>query len=303
MKYVIPLLLLIPIVACSTQAPVTPLKYDTGIDPEAWATVPSGEFSFGEHEEKIKLDYVYAIMVTDVTNTQFARYLDQALTNGKIKIAANKIVGYYRGDKFTGRRHEKKIEAGDYLHMPIGDKDSRIVYDGKIFSVQSGYENHPVVAVTWFGAKAYCDYFGWALPTEQEWEKAARGPSTVLRAAPDARAYPWGNEIALNIANFYNSRDPFEKGLGANGSTTPVGFYNGKTYDGYQTRDAASPYGAYDMAGNVWQWTADVYEGLHYRFMRGGSKGDYDFNLRVWSRNSAEPDYFGPSVGFRCVKK
>ena len=298
MKRIIPLLIVsaIVLVACAAvHAPATLPKYDTGIDPESWASVPNGEFSFGEHNEKVTIDYAYDIMVTDVTNAQFAEYLNKAIAAGRVKIAGNQVIGFYPGDKFTGKRHEKKIDAGDYLHMPINDKDSRIVYDGKSFSVKPGYENHPVVDVTWFGAKAYCDSNGWKLPTEQEWEKAARGV--------DSRAYPWGNDIAPNNANFYNSRDPFEQGLGANGNTTPVGFYNGKKYGEYQTIDSKSPYGTYDMAGNVWQWTGDIYEGMHYRFMRGGSKANYDFNLRVWSRNSAEPDFFGPSTGFRCVKK
>ena len=82
------------------------------------------------------------------------------------------------------------------------------------------------------------------------------------------------------------------------GNTTPVGFYNGKTYGGYQTVDSPSPYGAYDMAGNVWQWTADVYEGQHYRYMRGGSKADYGYDLRLWTRNNARPDYLQPQRGF-----
>jgi formylglycine-generating enzyme required for sulfatase activity len=56
------------------------------------------------------------------------------------------------------------------------------------------------------------------------------------------------------------------------------------------------------MAGNVWQWTNDVYPQQHYRYMRGGSKGVYEYNLRVWTRNSAEPDFFGPSTGFRCAR-
>jgi sulfatase modifying factor 1 len=298
MKRIIPLLIVtaVVIVACAAvQAPATLPKYDTGIDPESWVKVPAGEFSFGEHNEKVNIDYAFDLMVTDVTNAQFAKYLNKAIAESKIKIANNQIVGFYPGDKFTGKRHEKKIDAGDYLHMPIGDMDSRLVYDAKTFGVKPGYENHPVVDISWFGAKAYCDYYGYKLPTEQEWEKAARGS--------DGRAYPWGNDIALNNANFYNSRNPFEQGLGANGNTTPVGFYNGKTYDVYQTIDSKSPYGAYDMAGNVWQWTGDVYAGMHYRYMRGGSKGNYDFNLRVWSRNSAEPDFFGPSTGFRCVRK
>ncbi|MCI0477916.1 MAG: formylglycine-generating enzyme family protein [Anaerolineales bacterium] len=303
MKKVFPLSILIALftVACASAPTPPPPRFDTGVDPESWATIPAGEFFFGAHNERVKVDYAYEMMVTNVANAQYARYLNRALADGKVKIANNQIVGAYPGDKFTGRRHEKKIEAGDKLHVPIGDPDSRLAYDAKSFSVKSGYENHPVVAITWFGAQAYCESLGGRLPTEIEWEKAARGPATNAQDA--GRAYPWGNEIAKNQANSYNSFDPFEKGIGAQGNTTPVGFYNGKTYAGYQTLDAKSLSGLYDMAGNVWQWTGDVYAGTHYRFMRGGSKGNYESTLRVWSRNSAEPDFYGPSTGFRCVRK
>lgn len=303
MKRVFILLAIIALMlaACAANsAPVPPPHYDTGIDPESWVTVPADEFFFGEHAEKLKIDYAYDIMVTPVTNAQYARYLNKALPENQVKLANNRIVGAYPGDKFSGKRHEKKIEAGDYLHVPIGDKDLRLTFDGKTFTPKPGYENHPVVAITWFGAQAYCEYSGWRLPTEKEWEKAARGPSTGTQE--DTRAYPWGNAIAPNNANFYSSRDPFEKAVGAQGDTTPVGFYNGKTFDGYETRDSKSPYGAYDMAGNVWQWTGDIYGGMHYRYMRGGSKSNYAYDLRVWSRNSAEPDFFGPSTGFRCAR-
>lgn len=287
-------LMTVLVVACAPVPIPPPPQFDTGVDPEAWATIPAGEFLFGQHKERVRVDYTFEMMVTPVTNAQYARYLNRALADAKVKMVNQQIVGAYPGDPFTGRRHEKKIEAGDKVHLAIGDPDLRIVYDGTVFKAKPGYENHPVVAITWFGAKAYCEYFGWRLPTEIEWEKAARGT--------DGRAYPWGNEIAKNQANAYNSLDPFEKGIGAQGNTTPVGFYNGKTYDGYTTLDAKSPYGLYDMAGNVWQWTGDVYEGMHYRFMRGGSKQNYPSDLRVWSRNSAEPDYSGPSTGFRCVR-
>lgn len=287
-------LLVVLLVACAPAPIPPPARVDTGVNADAWATIPAGEFLFGPHNERVKVAYPYEMMVTHVTNAQYARYLNAALAAGRVKRVNNQIVGAYAGDPFTGYRHEKKIEAGDYLHVPIGDKDLRLTYDGASFGAQAGYENHPVVAITWFGAKAYCEYLGWRLPTELEWEKAARGA--------DGRAYPWGNDIAKNQANAYNSFDPFERGSGAQGDTTPVGFYNGKTYAGYQTLDGTSPYGLYDMAGNVWQWTGDVYKGTHLRYLRGGSKGNYASDLRVWSRNSAAPDYFGPSVGFRCAR-
>jgi formylglycine-generating enzyme required for sulfatase activity len=176
----------------------------------------------------------------------------------------------------------------------MDDPGMRIELDGPTYVPISGYENHPVTLVTWFGARAYCQYYGGRLPSEVEWEKAARGT--------DVRPFPWGHEIQKNNANFYSSHDIFEKTFGGAGGTTPVGFYNGQFYDGYQTLDSPSPYGLYDMAGNVWQWTGDVYTGQHYRYMRGGSKENYGYNLRVWTRNSAGPTYFSPNVGFRCVR-
>jgi formylglycine-generating enzyme required for sulfatase activity len=168
------------------------------------------------------------------------------------------------------------------------------LFDDTIFKVKTGYENHPVVLVTWFGARAYCDFYGWRLPTEIEWEKAARGT--------EGRPYPWGDEISRNNANYYSSHDLFEKIAGKGGDTTPVGFYNGNTYDDYETLDSPSPYGLYDMAGNVEQWTGNVYENQHYRYLRGGSKASYAYNLRVWTRNNAGPDYYSISIGFRCAR-
>jgi len=269
------------------------------VNPEAWAKIPAGQFLYGLHREEKDLPYTYEMMVTDVTNAQYARYLNAALAAGKVKLAGQQIVGPYAGDKFTGRKHEKEIRAGDYLHIPLQNPSLRLTFDGKAFGVRPGYENHPMTVVTWFGAKAYCEFNGGRLPTEAEWEKAARGT--------DGRAFPWGEEIkrngiARNSANYYSSLDLFEKIVGGQGDTTPVGLYNGKTHDGYVTLDAQSPYGLYDMAGNVWQWTADIYEGVHYRYLRGGSKGTYGYNLRTWTRNSAEPDYASPSAGFRCAR-
>lgn len=267
--------------------------FETGIDPNTWAQIPAGEFHHGQFDETASTE-AYEIMVTDVTTAQYADFLNAALADGSIKMDGGKIVGFYPGDTFHGVKHEEKIEAGDWLFIPLDDPSQRIQFDGTTFTVQSGYEKHPMTSVTWFGAWGYCQYFGTRLPTELEWEKAARGT--------DERPFPWGDEIQRGHANFYSSRDPFEDMASFGSRTSPVGFYNGQVYDGFQTIDSASPYGLYDMAGNVWQWTGDVYEGMHYRFMRGGSKDTYDMDLRIWVRNNATPTYFSPGVGFRCAQ-
>lgn len=274
------------------NAPVS--VYETGVDPEAWVIIPAGEFLSGQHDQTVLIDYDYGIMVTDVTTAQYVDYLNNALADGTLKVSGDELVGFYPGDEFRGVKHEVEFAPGDYIFVPLTDPASRFAFDGTSFSVVSGWENHPMTNVSWFGAWGYCGKLGGRLPTELEWEKAARGT--------DGRPFPWGEDIALNNANFYASRDPFEDMSSFGSRTSPVGFYNGSTYDGYATLDSASPYGLYDMAGNVWQWTGDVYEGMHYRFMRGGSKDTYDMDLRTWVRNNATPTYTSPGVGFRCVR-
>lgn len=80
----------------------------------------------------------------------------------------------------------------------------------------------------------------------------------------EGRPFPWSDKIENGNADYYCSYYLFEKIAGGLGDTTPVGYYNGKTNDGYQTINSASPYGFYDMAGHVWQWTGDIYEGTHF---------------------------------------
>ncbi len=304
MKRALALLLLALLsVSCTPAGPAagpTPPVIQTGVDPEGWARVPAGDFFYGPHNHSTALGYDYEIMITAVTNAQYAGYLNEALAAGKIQLADGQVVGYYPGDPYRGHKHEKEIAAGDWPHLRLDASGLHLLFNPTVgstqqFTPQPGYENHPVVQVTWFGARAYCEFYGWELPSEAEWEKAARGT--------DSRPYPWGAEIAPNNANYYNSQDPFEQGIGPLGDTTPVGFYNGRSYAGYQTLNSASPYGVYDMAGNVWQWTRDVYEGTHYRYLRGGSKTNYAYNLRAWTRDSTEPDYASPSIGFRCARR
>jgi len=288
------LLSVIVLAACAPVDLNAPMPvFDTGIDPNEWAAIPAGEFLFGQ-QEQTATTAAYEIMITDVTTGQYADFLNAALADGSVAVDGAQIVGFYPGDAFRGVKHEEEIRAGDWIFLPLDDPSQRVQFDGRAFSAQPGYENHPMTMVSWFGAWGYCQYYGYRLPSEVEWEKAARGT--------DNRPFPWGHEITRANANFYSSRDPFEDMRTFGSRTSPVGFYNGQTYGDYQTIDSASPYGLYDMAGNVWQWTGDVYEGMHYRFLRGGSKDTYDMDLRIWVRNNATPTYFSPGAGFRCAR-
>ena len=272
-----------------------PFKYiETGVNPDSWAVIPAGEFHAGQHQSIENIDYDFEIMITDVTNEQFANYLNKALKKGTIYTKNDTVWGYHPGDPFDAYLHEWEIPEGDYPHVPINEPGLRLNYENGEFSPKAGYENHPMVEVSWFGAKAYADFYGYRLPTELEWEKAARGTGT--------NDYPWGNTVKRNQANFLSSHNLFTKMFGDVVKTTPVGFYNGNNYDGYQTVEGVSPYGLYDMAGNVYQWMGDDHPKVHYRYMRGGSYQSYEFNLRVWPRNSAGPEYTSMSLGFRCAR-
>jgi formylglycine-generating enzyme len=284
-------ILLASCAAVDLNAPMP--AFDPGIDPDAWAQIPAGEFYSGQHEE-IHTIPAYEIMVTNVTTAQYASFLNEALAAGYVRVNENQIVGYYPGDEFHAVKHEERIDPGDWIFIPLDDPSQRLQFDGSTFSVQAGYENHPMTMVSWFGAWGYCGFYGWRLPSEMEWEKAGRGT--------DTRPFPWGEAIQRQNANFYHSRDPFEDMRSYGSRTSPVGFYNGQAYGDYQTLDSASPYGLYDMAGNVWQWTGNIYEGMHYRFMRGGSKDTYEMDLRLWVRNNATPTYYSPGTGFRCAR-
>ena len=318
-RLIFSLLLVILLATACGPAPsvsaISPPYVDTGIDPDSWATVPAGEFHYGQHDHITMVDYTYQIMVTDVTVDQYATFLNEAIASGDISIGEFELEagetiwteggagGFYEGDPFDGYKHEEEIKAGDKLYVPLHDEGLRLTFDGQTFSAIPEYANHPMTLVTWFGANAFCENYDWRLPTEIEWEKAARGTEIV---DGHGLPFPWGEEIHGNNANYYSSFDLFERMFGKLGNTTPTGFYNGQTYEigegSYETLDSPSPYGLYDMAGNVWQWMGDDYPDQHYRYMRGGSFYTYEVDLRVWKNNSAGPQYYSPALGFRCTQ-
>ena len=223
-----------------------------------------------------------------------------AFTMGEYEFHQISLPDYYM-DKYevTNTLYKACVEAG---HCGLPRNTSR--YDDE------KYTNHPVVYVNWGQAQTYCEWRGARLPTEAEWEKAARGT--------DARTYPWGKGIDCQKANFsgcVNGIDlvgvPCHKSthFGCVGGTKPVGSYP----------QGVSPYGLHDMAGNVWELVADWYDHTYYetlpenafdpqgpesgefRATRGGAFDASDGLTGSGSRMWGPPDQFFFNVGFRCA--
>ena len=232
--------------------------------------VPAGEFLMGsddgdQDERPQRHVYLDAFEIDryEVTNVQYRRFL-----------------------LFTGHQPPHQWPERYVAFLPGRDPD----WHGTDYPV--GEATYPVVAVNWEDAFAYCAWAGKRLPTEAEWERAARGM--------DGRTYPWGDSWDPSRANVDKT------GVGY---TQPVGSYPA----------GASPYGALDMAGNAWEWVADLYDRQYYtyasscnppgpesgtgeRILRGGAWDSPPGHVRASYRNATH--CFGPNyrAGFRCAR-
>ena len=216
----------------------------------------------------------------ETTNAQYCEFLNSALASSDIAVSSNRVYGA------NGSNGGADFVGEIYFDTYAADSDSQITYSGGVFSVRSrdGYYmgNHPVVEVSWNGATAFCNYYGYRLPTEWEWQAVA--DHTVA----DPYIYGCGTTIDHSKANygFYNPL-----GLSSYPYTSPVNHY--------------SPYGygMNDMAGNVVEWTSSLWDPAYSsRVFRGGNWGNIDGNCTVSYRDSGGPHGTYGGVGFRVCR-
>ena len=236
--------------------------------------VPAGEFTMGSDADDA-LTECQKIM----SNCQRDWFTDEEPPHSVILDAL-----WIDQTEVTVRMYYICVEAGI-----CKEPTSKISTTRSSYYRNAEFDNYPVIYVDWNMAKTYCEWVDRRLPTEAEWEKAARGI--------DRRVYPWGDEIDETFANYSSNI----------GDTTAVGSYeNGKSF-----------YGAYDMAGNVWEWVSDWYSETYYassptsnplgpdsgqyRVLRGGSWGLNVNGVRSSNRQGFPPHLTQVIIGFRCA--
>lgn len=241
----------------------------------------SGESAEGpEHDVTLASFYVDRF---EVTNAEFSEFVSET---SHVTDAERAGVGWHWVGEW------RQVEGADWRH-PHGAQSSIV-----------GFESHPVVQVSWHDAIAYCQWRHKRLPSEAEWERAARNAGSVL--------YAWGNAPPNNNGRFRASYGSDQCCSADDGDgfryTAPVGsFPTGR-----------SPFGAEDMTGNVWEWVSDTYDEAYYRrsppvdpintapekrkVIRGGGWGNNPWGLRTTLRHANTPESGLSMVGLRCAK-
>jgi formylglycine-generating enzyme required for sulfatase activity len=295
-------------------------------DPLDYAPIPAGTFTVGATTyilddttrtadvnespvHQVVLSKPFLISKYEITNALYLQYLAAAQAKTPPAIVYDHASQEVRYSNLDG------VVDTLWVYLRLDPAVTKIYFDldSNSFKVASGYENHPVTGVSWHGADAYCAFYGLRLPTEAEWEVAARGSHTDY-------AFPFGATLTLadggRRATYRDCRgnsDPFPE-TGQHAGTTPVGFFNGQLYEGFQTIDSPSVYGLYDMAGNVSEFTADWFSGYKsgtendpqgpisgtYKVVRGGNYQLSRDGIRCTARGGEENlDQSFATIGFR----
>jgi formylglycine-generating enzyme required for sulfatase activity len=276
-----------PVSPTATYTPMPPTDTPTvSAPPPGMVYLPAGEFIMGSSGDEV--DYALQLCNEYYGDCQRDWFEDEQPRHTVYLDAF-----YIDETEVTNAQYQKCVEAGT-----CDTPEDTTYYDNP------DYAQHPVVFVSWNDADAYCRWAGKRLPTEAEWEKAARGT--------DGRTYPWGNTFDGSQVNFCDRNCELDwKDAGADDGyarTAPVGNYP----------DGASPCSALDMAGNAWEWVADWYDSGYYasspesnpegpasgdgRVIRGGSWDDNGANVRAAGRGRFYPDVSYNSVGIRCAR-
>lgn len=209
----------------------------------------------------------------ETTNAQYCQYLNAAKASNDITVSSNYVVG--TSGPYSGQNYYYLAGPGYTVNGATYGGAARINWTGSSFTVDSGFEKHPVTYVSWYGSTAFASYYGYRLPTEWEWQAVADYNGSYT--------YGCGTSINNSIANYHNSTHP-------NG-TTVVG-----SFDSYG-------YGMCDMAGNVWEWTNSIWDPQYsYRVFRGGGWLSNDFNCTVSRRVISYPYYTYYDLGFRVCR-
>lgn len=285
-------------------------------------SIPAGESIIGDLQKKGGPDeqparrvFIDAFKISkyEVTNAEFIAWLNEALQKDEVVYASSS--GGQAGIVFDKKGNPicKTFDAASY---------SQIMFSSSFYPLL-GKENYPVIGVTWFGAKAYCEAKGGRLPSEAEWEKVAGMAITKPGEALVKYEYGTGSDtVNRQMANYKDNDSPL---ISDRVSTSPVGYYNGKNTlplrigdtTSLTTEDTHSPYGAYDMSGNVWEWVNDWYsedafahmternptgpsEGTQ-RVAKGGCYDSLEEGIRVAERLPLDPQHSDQFTGFRIA--